>query len=192
MDCKLQMTAAILAGGQNSRFGGEIKSLQLLNGQRIIEHQLRILDKVFEEVVIIANDKKAFKDFSSYNIYTDLHTNKGPLGGIHAALNLASYNKVFIVAGDMPFINDVTILTQASIFEREVSDALVPTQNNRLEPLHGFYSRNVTDKLNSFLIFNTTSVRDFLKKIDASIWKVERVKDFININTLEDLAKYSS
>ncbi len=50
-------SAAILAGGRASRFGGRDKGALVVDGRTIRERQLAILSEVAEEILIIGADE---------------------------------------------------------------------------------------------------------------------------------------
>jgi molybdenum cofactor guanylyltransferase len=50
---------AIVAGGGNTRFGGESKGLRRVGGSRIIDRVARVLRDVCDDVILVANDPDA-------------------------------------------------------------------------------------------------------------------------------------
>jgi FdhD protein len=55
------VTGVILAGGESRRMGSD-KSLLPLNGARFIEHVHRLLDELFDEVILVTNSPSLYGD----------------------------------------------------------------------------------------------------------------------------------
>jgi molybdopterin-guanine dinucleotide biosynthesis protein A len=191
------IAAAILAGGENRRFGGMNKAIALLAGKKIISRMLDVIDKIFEEIIIVTNSPDDFTDFRKYLITRDHYLKKGPLGGIHAALKRTTKEAVFIFAGDMPFIDRGIILDQICYYERINRDILAPVVNNRLEPLHSIFKTSVTEKLEQYLAEQKRiAVHDFLRTMGTSFFQLEgtesTIKAFTNINATSDIGLFNN
>ena len=60
--CVDSTSAAILAGGQARRFGGQDKSRLVVHGRSIIVRQVEVLQRVADEVFVVARDPERFAD----------------------------------------------------------------------------------------------------------------------------------
>lgn len=189
----MKFSAVILSGGQNKRFGGKIKSLQLLNGVPIIEHILKAIENTFNEVIIVTNTMEAFKKYHQQaKIVDDVYQNIGPLGGLHAGLTSTIADAVFLIGGDMPFIDNKLVNEMLNRFQGPM-EALVPVNNNSLEPLHAIFARNITSKLEPYILKSKNkSIKHFITKIDASFIPSSNENSFININTKKDLEFFNN
>src|SRR5262245_51406482 len=130
-------SAAILAGGRASRFGGRDKSALLVNGRTILDRQLSELAAVpdLADVLLVG----APAPHTSARLVADVVPGSGPLGGIHAALTHASTDTVFVVACDMPY---VTAGLVTSLFEASAGvDVVVPRTERGYHPLCAVYTR---------------------------------------------------
>ncbi len=185
--------AAILAGGKNSRMSGSNKAFIKINGAAIIERSIKILQGIFEELIIVTNSPEEFKSFGKEaTIITDIIKNVGPLGGIHAALSVTSKKGIFFVACDMPFLHNALILRQLKDFEKASCECLVPRIGGSIEPLHAVYKKSLKDKISSFIKEGADySIRGFLETINVCYWDLESSRFnrgiFKNLNTKEDL-----
>jgi molybdenum cofactor guanylyltransferase len=182
------ITGVVLAGGANSRFGGKTKSNEIIGDERIITSILKTIRPVFNEVIIVTNNPGEFSDITGCVFTGDLFLRKGPLGGIHAAMKVSSGNAMFVVAGDMPFLNQELILLQAREFVADPADALIPIVKGYLEPLHSIYSNRLAGKLEDLLANGSDyKVRSFLNTLSVRYFQVPDkdgfVKSFTNINT---------
>jgi molybdopterin-guanine dinucleotide biosynthesis protein A len=187
----LKHSAAILAGGSNLRFDGHMKPLALFRGKAILDRQLEVLEPLFDEILLITNTPHLFSSYTSMRILTDRLPGYGPLSGIHTALSKASGSSVFVVAGDMPFINTHTIDQQLRLAGDNPKKAIVPQPGRQIEPLHAIYPVTNLPSIQQHLqSAHELSVRKWIEKIPAYYWKITDAKPFININTPEELRKY--
>ncbi|HEY2025833.1 MAG TPA: molybdenum cofactor guanylyltransferase [Gemmatimonadaceae bacterium] len=99
-----RLIGAILAGGANSRFGGEPKGLRLVGGLRMIDRVATALGSVSSEMIVVSNMGGAADWLPGVNAVADLRPERGSLVGIHTALAHAR-ETVLVVAWDMPFVN---------------------------------------------------------------------------------------
>src|SRR3954470_4123148 len=77
-------SAAILAGGRATRFGGRDKSALIVDGRTILDRQLAALTPLTGDVMIVGGAAPA-----PHRRIADCVPGCGPLGGLHAALTAA-------------------------------------------------------------------------------------------------------
>lgn len=189
------LSAAVLAGGKNSRMSGFNKAFVRTNGIPVIQRTLKILGGVFEEIIIVTNSPKDFKLYEEKAvIIEDAIKGAGPLGGIYSALSCASKDAVFFVACDMPFLHNGLIRRQLRYFSKTDCDCLVPRIGDFVEPLHAVYKKALGEGIYNFLKNgNDYSIRSFLKTVKVCYWDLENNRlnrdSFRNLNTEEDLRK---
>lgn len=187
------IAAAILAGGKNSRMKGKNKAFLKINGISLIERNIKLLKKIFEEVIIVTNSPQDFKSYENDAAITeDIIKNAGPLGGIHSALLRTSKEALFFVACDMPFLHNGLIRKQLKHFRMKDCSAIVPKVGDFTEPLHSIYRKNLADDICRFIKRNgNCSIRSFLERIDVCYWDLENTpfhrKIFMNLNTEENV-----
>lgn len=188
------ITGVVLAGGLNRRFDGKSKTNELIGGERIISRILNTIEPLFGEIIIVTNTPGDIKDISGVIIAGDIYRKRGPLGGIHAAMNSSSGKAVFIIAGDMPFTDNLLIKMQIDDFINNPADASVPVVNGNHEPLHALYMNRLEKMIGELLESGSDiAVKDFLDRINVRYFRpgnspaVRRA--FTNINTPGDAAK---
>jgi len=117
-------SAAILAGGKATRFGGRDKSALVVDGRSILERQLDVLSQVADDVQIVRDD---------------LVPDCGPLGGLHTALTQARHDLVLVLACDMPHVTApfASYLLSAA----DSADVVVPRTERGYHPLCAVYRR---------------------------------------------------
>src|SRR3954451_12728784 len=137
----LEISAAILAGGRATRFGGADKASLVIGGVRIVERQLAALAGVTADVRIVAGDATRYADLG-VRVVADAIENAGPLGGLYTALVDARYERVLVLACDLPFVTAAFLerLAAESGTGQQV-DAVVPRTQRGLEPLCAVYRK---------------------------------------------------
>ena len=187
------LTAAILAGGQARRMGGINKALLKIGGIPILDRILATLTACCEHVIVIATRPEPYNE-RHLAVYPDLLPGMGSLGGLYTALEVASSEKVFVCACDMPFVSE-NLLRYLSA-RSNGCDAIVPRDHYGLQPMHAIYSREPRDMLRARLQKGLLKVEHFLDSISARILPPEEVScadpfgiAFLNINDPEDLRR---
>jgi molybdopterin-guanine dinucleotide biosynthesis protein A len=131
-------SAAILAGGSARRFGGRDKSALVVDGRRIIDRQIDVLEPVVGELLLVGRTAWAGAP-SGVRIVPDRMPGRGPLGGLHAALCAARGDPIFVVACDMPFLE--APLVRHLLELAAGADAAVPRTDRGYHPLCAAYAR---------------------------------------------------
>jgi len=150
------VTAAILAGGLASRFGGADKASLLVGGRRIIERQLAALSPIAKEILIVGHDPARYASLG-IPVVGDLVPGAGPIGGIYTALMSARTPWVLALGCDMPYVSSALFEALAAAIGSDV-DAVVPRSARGLEPLCAMYARD--------------SVLVFKRRLDAGTWRL--------------------
>jgi molybdopterin-guanine dinucleotide biosynthesis protein A len=131
-------SAAILAGGQARRFGGQDKSRLVVHGRSIIVRQVEVLQRVAAEVFVVAHDPARFADLG-LTVHVDRVPGTGAIGGIYTALEAARGERVIVVACDLPFLDDRLL---AELVRRAASaDGAWVRTTRGVEPLVACYQR---------------------------------------------------
>jgi molybdopterin-guanine dinucleotide biosynthesis protein A len=186
------ITGVILAGGASSRFNGIVKSKIIIEGKPIISRIIGIIGDIFEEIIIVTNTPGEFEEYDRFKIIRDRILNKGPLGGIHAALKESGSDALFVFAGDMPLLEKEIILRQIAHFNINSCDVLIPRVNNFNEPLHAIYRKSILPMLEEYLAKNNTyALTEFCRKASTLCMQLDDSEQsrraFTNINSPSDL-----
>ena len=97
---KLGVTAFVLAGGKSSRMGSD-KAFLRLGDETLLSQALKLTSAVVSEVCIVGDAKK----FAAFGrVVEDVYRERGPLGGIHAALSGSTTELNLMLAVDLPFV----------------------------------------------------------------------------------------
>jgi molybdopterin-guanine dinucleotide biosynthesis protein A len=186
------VTAFVLAGGKSSRMGSD-KAFLRLGEQTLLSQALKAAGAVAAEVRIVGDAKK-FAAFGK--VVEDVYRDRGPLGGIHAALSGSPTEWNLMLAVDLPFV-EPEFLRYLLLRARESSAIItVPRAGGGLQPLCAVYRRE-------FAEVAERSLRDGKNKIDLLFAEAETcvieedellrlgfsVEMFRNLNTPEELEK---
>ena len=187
------MTAIILAGGKSRRMGLN-KAFLKYRDTTFIEHQIKMLRKIFDEIILSANDANTYTSLK-LPIVSDIMPEKGPLSGICAGLSRARSSHAFVIACDMPFINEKLIL----YLKNQINgyDVVVPQTSRGLEPMHAFYSRNCVQPMLRCLEEGRLRIIDFFSEVKVKIVDEKEfagldasLQSLINLNTPDEYKKY--
>jgi molybdopterin-guanine dinucleotide biosynthesis protein A len=184
------VAAFILAGGRSTRMGRD-KSLLHLRGRTLLERALEAPRSVTGRIRIVGPKAKFGPD-----AIEDLFADRGPLGGIHAALAQSTAEINLVLSVDMPFVATEFLQLLAEESRRTGAVVTVPFIAEQWQPLCAAYRREFAGLAERALqagknkidpLFCHTTVRrlddEELKRLafDARM--------FDNLNTPEDLAR---
>lgn len=181
-----------MAGGRSTRMGSD-KGALILQGKSLSDRTIDSMVGLFKDTIYVTNRPAEIKR-NDIDVASDDIPYLGPLGGLAAGLRISKNDSNFVVAFDMPFINDELIKYMVQLSAG--FDIVVPKVKGGYEPLFAFYSSACLGHIEKRLregdrrvisVFDDVSVREIgdaeIKKFD------EDQRAFININTLEDYAK---
>jgi molybdopterin-guanine dinucleotide biosynthesis protein A len=131
------VTAVILAGGNSTRMKSN-KALLPYRGERFIERIYRQLADIFPEVILVTNTPEMYR-FLPCRKVSDHFPGMGSLAGIHAGLSHSTTPHIFVVACDMPDLND-TLIRQL-VAKADGNDVVIPESEGGMEPLHAVYGK---------------------------------------------------
>jgi molybdopterin-guanine dinucleotide biosynthesis protein A len=183
----MNISAIILAGGKSSRMGSD-KGLLELNGKKMIQHVIEIIQKITDDIIIVSNSS-GYEQFT-FPVFKDIEKDKGPLGGIHTGLMKSSRDINIVVSCDAPFVSNSTLtqLLEASIGY----DITIPSYQGRLYPLIGIYNKACLPVIKRSIETNNLRVRSIFDQLKTNIIDCsdEDESHFTNINTPEELAQH--
>jgi len=175
---------------------GENKAFIQIEGVPIIKRIYDLFKELFQEVIIVTNQKELFSNFHS-KIYSDLIPGKGALGGLYTGIFFSSFHYSFCVACDMPFIKES--LVQYLVEKIDDEDVIVPRTKDGLQPLHAIYSKNCVDPIRKSIDEGKSKIIDIYDQVNVKIVDEKDFlcfdpgrESFINVNTPEELLSIRS
>ena len=187
---KNKITGIILSGGKSIRMG-QNKPFIKIEGMTIINRIHSLFEKIFEEVIIVANEKELYSKFDA-RIYSDLFPGGGVLGGLYTGLFFSSFSYSFCAACDMPFLKESVI----EYLMRDIAgyDVIVARTRDGLQPLHAFYSKNCLEPIKKTIEEKKHAIIDFYGVVRTKVIEEHEFisldpmrESFVNVNTPEEL-----
>jgi len=208
-------SAAILAGGQATRFGGRDKGTLLVDGRTIHDRQVAELSSLTDDILIVGVDvarrlAEARVDHGRAEAarlqpseptaprqVADIVPGCGPLGGLHAALTEARGNAVFLVACDMPYITAPFVAYLLSLAcDAEI---VVPQTERGYHPLCAVYTRACLAPVAARLGERRLRLRELVGVVPTRVVSAEEIDRFgdphlllANVNTPAEYAGLES
>ena len=193
-DKNKKISGLILAGGKNSRLG-EPKYFIKINGIAIIDRILQIFSNLFEEILIVANDRSAFRDYhgkySKTSVVEDKIKDCGPIGGILTGLTSEAADYAFVAASDMPFLQEELIRKILIQAENMKVDCIVPKVKGKLEALHALYSKRILPRIEGNMKAGENSLIPLIQQSKTQFVDISDMDalSFTNINDRNDLLR---
>jgi molybdenum cofactor guanylyltransferase len=185
-------TGVILAGGENTRFAGQQKTLMKVGGKRILDRIFDVMTAVFDDIILVTNHPDRYLEWDA-TIVSDLLPIRSSLTGIHTGLFYTRTAYAFFTAGDTPFLKKELIEASVDAISPGI-DIVVPETASGREPLCAVYARNCLELARHNVENGQFKImRSFRKKnIKVISEKTARKADphllsFLNVNTPADL-----
>ncbi len=186
------VTGILLAGGKSRRMGEDKRFLHV--GERtLFEQSLAVLRSIFRDVlIVIAQDSPPLETDAA--VIRDLVSDCGSLGGLYTGLSQATTEHVFVVACDMPFLNQEAVRYVIGL--KEEADIVMAEGKNGLQPMHAVYSRRCLPVFAEMVRTHHLKIQDIvahpsLKVRLINMAELSRIdpegRSFLNVNTPADL-----
>jgi molybdopterin-guanine dinucleotide biosynthesis protein A len=185
-----EITGIILAGGKSLRYGKN-KALVEVEGTRLVERVISVIQPLFEDLIIITNTPREY-DYLQLPMHEDVIKGLGPLGGVYTGLETISTESGFFVACDMPFLQKDLIRHMVEI--KDDFDAVVPKVDWKIEPLHAIYTKNCLPAIKKLINAQGYQIIKFFDNIRVRYVKEEEIRSFdsklesfLNVNSPGEL-----
>ncbi len=181
----VKAAAFVLCGGESSRMGRD-KGLVLLKGKPMVSYVLDALKETEIPISIIANNIP-YRSFA-FPVFSDVVTEKGPMGGLLTAFENSEAEVVFLVSCDMPLISSEVIKQLLELADRDKIIATVVEE--RVNPLFALFpvtlKKEVEKRIASGRLKMTDLILENKHTLVSSIAR-ERPGIFRNVNNEEEL-----
>jgi molybdenum cofactor guanylyltransferase len=132
------VAAFVLVGGKSSRMGRDKAFLELA-GKSLVDRALELARRTSDQVVIVGDPKK-FHPWGT--VVADRYAERGPLAGIHAALESSDRELNLIVAVDLPFLTPEFLNYLLSQAKASGATVTVPRADGGFQPLCAVYRKS--------------------------------------------------
>ncbi|HEY6639117.1 MAG TPA: molybdenum cofactor guanylyltransferase [Nitrospiraceae bacterium] len=188
---EIEVTGVLLAGGKSRRMG-EDKRYLVMGGETLLERGLGVLRSVFQEVlVVIAQDSLPVG--VDARVVRDLVSECGSLGGLYTGLMQATTPYIFVVACDMPFLDQAVIAQFTS--RRATADIVMAKLAARLHPMHALYGKRCLPVLEQMIQARQLKIQEVVSHASLRVQYVTEMdlssidpsgRSFQNVNTPAD------
>lgn len=172
---------------------GQDKRFLSIEGVALIDRTIRVLENLFEEVIVVLASPIKGWSVARHRVVYDLIPDSGSLGGLYTGLIESGYPRIFAAACDMPFLNPGVI--RYLINADPEADVVGAELESGFQPMHAVYSRRCLPILEQMARSRSLKIQGLFKnpllKV-AAISEVELMKldpdlrSFRNINTPSD------
>ena len=185
-EVRAPFAAVVLAGGRSTRMGMEKALLADRTGRTMLARQLALLEKLRPaELLLSARHEQVLPKTDVSVRRLDDDGRAGPLGGIVAALQNISCDRLLAIAVDLPLLDESVLQ-----FLLRANGGVVPQVNGRLEPLVAVYPRRWLPEAVDALAQGTWSLQRLLTTaIRAGTFSMLQFSDprpFLNWNRPHD------
>ena len=188
-----RISGAIVAGGESTRFGGQLKGLCSVGGIRMIDRVRAALEPVAHDIALVANAPDADSWLPGIRAVRDQGTERGSLVGLRTAVACAE-GPLIVVAWDMPFVRSELLSLLISRLQPG-TDAVIPDGPQGPEPMCALYTPGCLTAIDSALERRDLRLSSLVSQLPGAarvgISEVSAVGDpsrlFFNVNTPADL-----
>lgn len=185
-------SGVILAGGMSKRLGGRNKAFIQIGGKRIIDRQMEVYHRLFDQIILVTNDPVAYMDVDAL-IVSDHFDQRSSLNGLHAGLFAAAHDYVFCTACDTPFVNERLIACLLGHIDSK-ADIIIPSTDSGFEPMFAVYKKTCLPAMVWQLEQDLLKIQGLFRKVRVKTVAESELRtidpqliSFFNINTPDDL-----
>lgn len=188
-----EVTGVILAGGKSRRMG-EDKRFLTVGTATLLERCRLVMVNSFPEVLIVTAQDSPPLEGHGCHVHQDLIPDCGSLGGLFTGLTLATHSRIFVVACDMPFLNQEMI--RFFVTRDPTADVVMGRLPSGLQPLHAVYGKRALPFLERMARARKLKIQDIVSEsslkitiVSSSEWASldPTSQSFQNVNTPADL-----
>jgi molybdenum cofactor guanylyltransferase len=189
---EIEVTGVLLAGGKSRRMG-EDKRYLVVGEQTLLERGLVVLRSIFQEVLVVIAQDSPPLDVAA-RVVRDLVPDCGSLGGLYTGLTQATAPCIFVIACDMPFLDQAVIAQFTS--RRATADIVMAKLAARLHPMHALYGKRCLPALEQMIRARQLKIQEMVSHASLRVRYVTEAdlltldpsgRSFQNVNTPADL-----
>ena len=175
---------------------GTDKALLPFLGTPLIERLRNRFQPLEHEMMIICNDFPSY-EYLGLPLHSDLLPDRGALGGLYTALEITKTPFLGLIAADMPFASPKLVEYMLDQFLKTNADAILPSSEYGVEPLHGVYRRKnclplvkeaIAQDLWRMNAWHDQAIIEIMEPTQTRII-TESQYTFLNLNTPEDFSQ---
>lgn len=174
----------ILTGGQNRRMKGQKKLFLQYEGKTFCQHILNAF-RSFDHVLLSVDTPEPYQS-AGLPMVSDRWPSIGPLGGIASGLAACEEEALFVVACDMPFVDEKTVEKVLNSYRSHPILTLVEL-DGKTQPLFGIYPRFLLPDLERQISEGNYRMYSLIAQVEHQTVLIEPSSHAAdNINTIEE------
>ncbi len=184
-----KVTGFVLAGGKSTRMGVD-KALLEFSGRTLLQNALHLAARVTDEVRIVGDPSK-FGMCGS--VVEDVYADRGPLGGIHAALRSSGTDLNVVIGVDLPMLEARFLQYLIQVAKDSGATVTVPQLGRHYEPLCAVYRREFGIPAEEALRCGQNKIDALFAAVSTKVIDDQELTEnrfsqrmFRNVNTPED------
>ncbi|MBA5869966.1 MAG: NTP transferase domain-containing protein [Nitrospira sp. CR2.1] len=192
------VTGVLVAGGKSRRMGRDKRFLKI-GGGSVFDQSLSLLQTIFAETLVSLAEPVDGLGVQGCSVVYDVVRNTGSLGGLLTGLIASTRGRVFVVACDMPFLDQEVIRFMSSC--DPTADVVVARLGGRFQPMHAVYSKRCVPLLQAMAERGELKIQALFREEELKVKVLTEadlvhfrsgLRSFRNINTPDDLASAES
>ncbi len=184
------LAAFVLAGGKSTRMGMD-KAFLDYHGRMLLCRALDLARSVSPLVRVVGTREK-FADHAE--VVEDVYPGRGPLGGIHAALQSSQADLNLVIAVDMPLLSQQFLQYLLDRARSSNATVIVPRTDEHWQPLCAVYRRNFASVAEDALLAGRNKIDTLFTLTKTLTLEEEELNHagfspslFCNLNTPKEL-----
>jgi molybdopterin-guanine dinucleotide biosynthesis protein A len=168
----------VLSGGKSSRMGKD-KSAITIGTETMLEHSIAVMNSLNLDRVVVSG--------AEFDI-PDIFPEKGPVGGIHSAIQYLSINVgdiVLIIPNDMPLLSSDVLLR---LVQHSVVQQCTFIYKQHPMPLSLYISKSILTRFELLEGATGMSIKYLIEADRVEELAVVSQHEFSNVNTPQELA----
>jgi molybdenum cofactor guanylyltransferase len=169
---------------------GQDKAFLPWRGGTLLDHSLELARAAAGQAWIVGSPGT----FAPYGpVVEDIYAERGPLGGIHAALAQTATDLNLMVAVDLPFLSLCLLKYLIAQAEETAAAVVVPKAGGRLQPLCAVYRRSFAQVAERSLRAGRNKIDRLFPEVPTRVMEEEELSHngftedmFRNLNTPQD------
>jgi molybdopterin-guanine dinucleotide biosynthesis protein A len=185
----MTLSVFILAGGKSTRMGSDKAFLELA-GRSLLDRAVDLAHGISQQVIIVG-DRTKFAAFGC--VIEDTYSGRGPLAGIHAALEHSQTDCNLILGVDMPFVDSSLLKYVAAEAEKSCAMVTVPFANGHYQTLCAVYRKKFAPIAEAALCAGRNKIDALFRNIPVRVIAEDELtragfcaSAFRNVNTPEE------
>jgi molybdopterin-guanine dinucleotide biosynthesis protein A len=179
------ITGVLLVGGKSRRMGQD-KAFLKLDGRPLFEPVIDLFSSRFNRLLLAGDQAERFTAYG-IPVVPDIYPGSS-LGGIHAGLQAAETERIFVAPCDLPFPSAALLDHICRLADN--NDVVVPISSQGYEPLYALYSKVCLKPMQDLLEKNIFKIIELFQMVKTCFIQgeelaalIETEKAFLNINT---------